>query len=128
MKYDIKYAPSPEYRFWVYDCNGDGMSYFKDAHQRDCYAEEVVEHYLDEDGWSEDVTGCCCGEVTAFAQQVDVHKRPPDSETEDDGGVDEEGCDGEGRYWPPDVTEICNYKMLPIDAQDTDTKEGRSNG
>ena len=95
--------------YFVNDPEGDGMMYFETAEERDTYAAKCVEAYLDyyDGAWSEEVTSVIAGVVTHSAQQVDRVDRPDD--------VDEEGIDGEGRYWDSDWDYVCNYKMLPVE-------------
>lgn len=95
--------------YFVYDPEGSGLTYFETIEQRDAYAAECVEDYLESyDGWSsEEVTNVVAGVVTRSAQQVDRIDRPDD--------IDEEGIDGEGRYWDSDWDYVCNYKMLPVE-------------
>jgi hypothetical protein len=119
MKHDFRGYPSGDYRFFAFDPNGEGTLFFRTARERDIYAEEVIDDYRDEDGWSDDVTSICVGEVTGISTAVDVVKKPP---AED---LDESGFDSEGRHWG-DFDMICRYEIGPLPLTD-DEKSGASN-
>ena len=106
MKKDRPYKriPSAEYRFFLYDPEGDGMTFFRDKADRDLFAGKVIPEYC-QDGWSEDVVYVCAGEVTHFIEKTNVIKRPPEDE------IDEEGIDGDGNWWDSDWREKCNYEL-----------------
>jgi hypothetical protein len=104
----FQYEPDAEYRFFIYDPEGDGFIYFRTVEERDAHQGMVIDGYLDE-GWDESVEQVVAGEVTHSAQQVGREERPPEEQ------LDEEGCDGEGTYWG-DFSYKCNYALLPIDA------------
>ncbi|NGY04736.1 hypothetical protein [Solimonas terrae] len=103
---DVKYHPSHEYRYWLYDPEGDGMIYYRTQDARDDAAEKAIAAYLDE-GWADEVENVSAGEVTHFAQCLDKIQRPDE--------LDEEGCDGEGTYWSG-YQWMGNYTMAAIDA------------
>ncbi len=107
--FDARYRPHPEYRFWLYDPEGEGMTYYRTAQERDDAAEITIGAYLD-DGWNEEVELVAAGEVTHSAQILDKQKRPPPEE------LDEEGYDGEGTHWPEEFEWRGNYKLEPIGA------------
>jgi hypothetical protein len=92
--------------YFVYDPEGEGMSYFETIEARDKFASECIEKYLCSDGWSEEVDNVVAGVVTHRAQQTNREDRPDE--------LDEEGCDGEGVYWELDIDYMCNYRILPI--------------
>lgn len=104
-KRENSYFPSSEYRYWLYDPEGDGMVYFNSVAARDKNAESCVQGYLDY-AWDETVENIACGEVTHFAQCLNKQLRPDD--------IDEDGCDEEGIYWPEEMAWRGNYKMEPI--------------
>jgi hypothetical protein len=106
-KFDLRYAPHPEYRFWLHDPEGNGMTYYRTASDRDEHAKEVIAGYL-QDGWSEETEHICAGEVTHIAQVLDKTMRPDD--------LDEDGIDGEGNYWEDDMAWRGNYTLEPIGA------------
>jgi hypothetical protein len=102
---DVKRKPSPEYRFWLYDPEGDGMVYFKTAESRDNAGARAIEQYLD-DMWAEEVEYVSAGELTHFAQVLHKNMRPDD--------LDEEECDGEGTYWSDGMEWRGNYTLAPL--------------
>lgn len=114
-KYDFKHRPSAEYRFFLFDPEGDGMTFFRDESERDAYAKTSINEYcVNDEGWSEDVESVCVGAVTGIATKTNIVKRPPEDE------IDEEGVDGEGNWWDPEWSEKCNYELLPIPAPQED--------
>lgn len=107
--HDYKTNPDPEYRFFLFDPEWDGMMFFRSEEERDAAAKEAINAYNDVyNGWSEEVERLLMGEVTRVCTQTNVVERPSDEE------LDEEGCDGEGTYWDPDIELRCDYEMLPI--------------
>lgn len=106
-KTELKYHPDAEYRFFIYDPEGNGFMYFSSVTDRDIYQGRVLDGYLD-DGWDDAVEQVVAGEVTHSAQQVNREERPPAEE------IDENGCDGEGSYWDESWSYRCNYKLKPI--------------
>lgn len=60
---DTKWYPSPDYPFFLFDPEGDGMTYFRTREDRDAAAHDAIQGYLD-DGWSEEVTRVVAGDVT----------------------------------------------------------------
>jgi len=108
---DYKTHPDPEYRLFLFGPEWDGLMFFKSEQARAEAAEEAINAYKDLDnGWSEEVECLLMGEVTHLCTQANVVERPP---AED---LDEEGCDGEGSYWGPDIEKRCDYEMLPLPA------------
>lgn len=103
---DVKFQPHQEYRYWLYDPEGDGMTYYRTAEARDESAKAAVSQYLDDGVWAEEVSGVVAGVITHLASEVDVLMRPDD--------LDEEDCDGEGIYWGPDMDRRCNYALVPV--------------
>jgi len=105
MKNSIKTRgiPSNEFRYWLFSPEGDGLTFFLTAEDRDAFAAEEITHYLDE-FWGEEVEGFCAGEVTHIAQQTDVERKPADAD------------EIEASAWPEDVDGTCNYKLMPLQA------------
>ncbi|MBL4797211.1 MAG: hypothetical protein JKY50_07345 [Oleispira sp.] len=93
-------TPSPEY--FVYDSDG-GFETFNNIQDRDKYAEDSIQGYLD-DGWSEEVTTVCAGVITHKTIQTDLVKRPDI--------IDEEGHDESGTWWDADWGHMCNYALV----------------
>jgi len=69
-------------------------------------ANEWIQSYLDRDGWSEIVDFIHVCKITHSSKECDRQDRPDT--------IDEEGCDGEGEYWPSNLDYKINYKMKPI--------------
>ena len=92
-KIDMKHRPSAEYRYWLYDPEGDGMVYFRTPAERDKQAARAIDAYLD-DGWADEVELVAAGELTHFAQVTDKRMRPADED------LDDEMRDSEGIEWP----------------------------
>ena len=108
-KYDFKHKASSEYRFFLFDPEGDGMTFFKNEAERDAYAKVSVKAYSsDGEGWSEDVECVCAGTVTHIVTKTGVVKRPPPEE------IDEAGMTEEGNWWDADWSEMCDYELLPL--------------
>ena len=105
-KKDTKTKPHPDYRFWLYDAEGDGMVYFRDQDSRDKAGAIAIERHLCEDGWSDEVEYVSAGETTHYAQVLLKKLRPDD--------LDEESCDGSGTYWPDDTEWRGNYTLSPM--------------
>lgn len=101
---DVKYRPSAEYRYWLYDREGDEMTYYRTPEARDEAAASAIEAYLDE-SWDDSVEYVAAGEVTHSAQMLDQKERPDD--------LDEAGCDGEGTYWG-DFEWMGTYTLAPL--------------
>ena len=93
--------------YFVLDPEGNGISYFETIEERDDYAQECIQQYLD-GAWSEEVVNVVAGVVTHSAQETDREERPDE--------LDDEDCDDGGIYWEPDCDYRCNYKLLPVDA------------
>ena len=96
--------------YFVYDPEGDGLTYFETQEERDAFAQECIRNYLDPDGWSVEVVNVVAGVVTHSAQQVDREDRPDE--------LDEEGVDESGAYWDPDWEYKCNYALRPVGKED----------
>lgn len=108
---DFKYHPTPEYRFFLHDPEGDGMRYYRTAEERNADAEDTIQGYLD-DCWSESVVQVVAGEIThhAVAKNVELRPRREDFDSDEDHvqALCEEGFSGhDGDY-------SCNYVLAPI--------------
>ncbi len=108
---DWRKTPSLEYRFFLYDPEGDGLMFFKSAETRDAIAARSISWYCTtNDGWSEEVANVCAGEVTKSAQQANVEKRPERSEF-----ACESDYDDAMEEWPGgDFDSTCTYELLPL--------------
>ena len=104
---DKRYKPTNEYRYWLYEPEGDGMTYYRTREERDIEAQKAIECYLD-DEWSTDVEFVSAGEVTHYAQVTEKIRRPADED------IDEEGGDGDGMDWPEGMDWRGNYTLAPL--------------
>jgi hypothetical protein len=100
------YFPAKEHPYFVNNPYGDGLVFFANEKERDNYAADCIQTYLD-DGWDEEVENVVAGVVTHRATQVDRVEKPPEED------LDEEGCDEDGTDWR-DVDFLCGYKLLPL--------------
>lgn len=105
---DYKIKPTKEYRYFLNDPNGDGIVFYCNKNERDKKAASIIDSFLDEDGWNEEVEFICIGEVTKIATKTNLKIRPPEEE------IGEDGEDGDGEYWGDDFIEKCNYEMVEI--------------
>lgn len=96
-------------RYFVYDPN-NGFDTYSTIEARDAAAKEAIELHLD-DGWSEEVTGVCVGEITGRAVQTSVQPKPErkdyDTEEEHDDAISDWGGD-------PIYDSICNYEIRAL--------------
>lgn len=112
MSREFSSKPSSEYRFYLYDPEGEGMIYFKSAEKRDAFAESLLADYKDtESGWWEEIEYASRGEVTEFPQVLDKKPRPPEHE------LDEDQCDSDGVYWPDELEWRGNYTWEPANGK-----------
>jgi hypothetical protein len=103
--------PSADFRFFLYDPDGDGFMFFATAEERDQAAPGVISEYSD-DGWSEEVTGVCAGELTATTHQTGVEHKPRREDFDS-----EEDFEGAMEDWPNhDFDTTCNYELKPLAA------------
>lgn len=102
-----RWTPSKDRPYFVHDPQGDGFSYFETEQERDDFAHDCIQAYLD-DGWDEEVEHVVAGKLTHRATQTDVIMRPDI--------LDEDGCDEEGNDWNNDFSHICDYKLLPLES------------
>lgn len=105
--------PSAEFRFFLYEPEGDEFTYFSSPEDRDEYAKGAIAGYLD-DGWIEDVEQVIAGEITHTTQQTQRVERPAE--------IDEDGHDQDGNYWDSDWDYKCHYELLPIDKKSGEKK------
>jgi len=103
MSDNIRYTPSATHLYGLCDPEGDGITFYKSAKERDEAAEKTIKAYLDGE-WLEEVTSVFAFMVTHRAAQIDV-VRPV-------GEINEDGCDEAGEYWPnTDCEYKCNYAL-----------------
>lgn len=103
---DFKHKPSSEYRFFLYNQEGEGITFYKSKEKRDEDARKAIQTYSD-DGWCEEVEYVCVGEVTHSAQAL--NKKFPTSDEE----LDNDGCDKDGVDWT-NISWIGDYTLEPI--------------
>lgn len=101
-----RYCPDAEHRYFIYDPEGDGLSYFPTAEERDAASKKIIAAYSDHEGWSEEVEQVIAGEVTHKATACYIQQRP--------ATLDENGCDEAGVYWDVEAEIRCNYKLLEL--------------
>jgi hypothetical protein len=100
-------TPSAQFRFFIYDPEGNGFSYWQSPEARDEAKDNIIQAYLD-DGWDDTVEQIVAGEVTHTCQKIDVQPRPD--------VLDDKGNDSEGNYWDESWAYRCNYDLLPLTA------------
>jgi hypothetical protein len=81
----VKYHPHPDYRYWLYDPEGDGMTYYRTQEDRDNAGKQAVEMYLSDGEWDDQVERVTAGMVTHYAQLINKEQQPDNLENE--------GCD-----------------------------------
>lgn len=109
-KRDMKRFPDDEYRYWLFDPEGDGMMYFHSKEERDAHGQRCIDEYRSGDGWGgeeDEIEGVCAGEVTHIAKVINKRMRP------DDLGAD--GMDKDGDVWPDGAEWIGRYALEPIE-------------
>lgn len=101
--------PSNEFRFFIYDPDGNGFLYFRSAEDRDAASDEVIRNYLD-DGWSEEVENVVAGEITHTCEKINVVQRPD--------VIDDDGLDEGGDYWAEEWDCKCDYGLVSLQPQE----------
>lgn len=103
---EVDYFPSKEFKYFLYDPEY-GFLYFKSEEDRKETEQTIIHDYCD-DGWDETVENILVGEITGTCEQVNVRKRPPAEE------LDEDGHDTDGNYWGGEFDTYCNYEIVPL--------------
>jgi hypothetical protein len=107
MTSDIRYTPSSTHLYGLYDPDGDGVTFYKSAAERNEAAKETIQNYLSDGEWCDDVTSICSFMVTHRATQIDVVSPV--------GEIDEDGCDEAGEDWSNTNCDYkCNYALKPF--------------
>jgi hypothetical protein len=102
-----RYTPSSTHLYGLYDPDGDGITFYKSAAERDEAAEETIRSYLSDGEWCDDVTNVFAFVVTHSATEVDV--------VQPVGEIDEDGCDEAGEDWSNTNCDYkCNYALKPF--------------
>jgi len=106
VSHPLRYKPDDEHRFWCYSPEGDGLTFWRTAEDRDAYAAKEIRTYLD-DEWYQEVEDVIGGVVTHITKAIDIQKPQ--------GELDEDGYDeaGEGPFPERDCVR-CNYALLPL--------------
>jgi hypothetical protein len=101
---NIRHTPSSAHLYGLYDPEGEGITFYESAKERDEAAEKTIQGYLDDGVWFEEVTGVFAFMVTHRATEIDTVQLV--------GEIDEDGYDEAGEYWPSTDCEYkCNYAM-----------------
>lgn len=121
MKENFTRKPSPEYRFFLYDPEGNGLLFFRTEKDRDAAAGACIQMCLEGNEWHESVEDILTGYVTGHAVPVGVEFLPLRSEFETDEGYqaaqdelafyEESGCDYR-----------CDYRLADINDPGESTK------
>lgn len=106
------YTSSAEYRYFLYDpC--DDMRFFKTVSERDDAASDSIDAHCD-DGWDEEVSGVCVGEVTHHAARDNVVMKPNSKDFDSEEEYDDACCE----FGSSDGDYTCNYSLKPIEVTD----------
>lgn len=111
-KIPTSHFPTPEFRFFLYDPEGDGFIYYRSAADRDADSISIIRQYLD-DYWMEEVEQVIAGEITHTCQMINKQERPSP------GQLDEDSCAEDGTYWGHEYDFICDYGLVAIGQPET---------
>ena len=101
---NIRHTPSSTHLYGLYDPEGEGITFYESAKERDEAAEKTIQAYLDDGAWFEEVTSVFAFMVTHRATEIDTVQLV--------GEIDEDGYDEAGEYWSnTDCEYKCNYAM-----------------
>ena len=93
-------------KYFIYDPENNGFETYATLAEQKKAAKEIIDSYLDCDGWLEEVTGIMSGIITEKATKCDIINRPKN--------LGDKNFDENCVYWPEHVKYTCNYKMAPI--------------
>lgn len=110
-KRDMKRCPDDEYRYWLFDPEGDGLMFFRSQAERDAHGQACIDGYLFDGEWPDEVEGVCAGEVTHIAKVLNKLMRP------DDCDLDDDGFDEDGEAWPEEVGWRGRYTLEPLEPE-----------
>lgn len=113
MNGNFNRKPSPNYRFFMFDPEGDGLLFFRTEEERDAVADVRIQQYLADDGWLESVEDVFTGYVTGHAVPADVEFLPLRWEFEADEAY-QAAQDELGFYEVDDHDHRCNYRLADI--------------
>jgi hypothetical protein len=108
---NCRHAPCTRYKFLLY-CPNDGFTFWETEEERNKAGEDLIQEYLVDGEWSEEVTDIFTGTVTHTAGEVDRKERV--------GELDDDGYDEAGEYWSSSEYDYkCNYelRLLPTTPQ-----------
>ena len=101
-------------RYFFYDPEEGGFSFFATAAERDAEAAKALEYYRQEaleDGWPDAVFMLRCGVVTHAAHEVNRVERV--------GELDEGGYDEADEQWDDEECTVkCDVVMVPLPPED----------
>jgi len=106
---ETRSEPTAEFRFFLYDPEGDGFIYYKTAADRDAASKEIIGQYLD-DCWAEEVEQIIAGEITHTCASINLKQRTDN--------LDDEGCDEDGMWWDSDWEYACDYGLVKLTSCD----------
>lgn len=116
MNSSFRQHPDAAHPYFLYAPNGDGMQFYATEAERDAAAAEEFKAERETssiEGWSEDVTLICVGQVTARATRVNVQRKPEREDFEDGDEGDEQYEDAMSE-WPDECFDTtCDYQLLP---------------
>jgi hypothetical protein len=113
---DCKSSPSIEYRFFLY-CPNDGLTFYRTEEERDKAARDLIEDYLSDGEWNDEVTMINAGVVTHHVAEVDRKDRV--------GKLDDDGYDEAGEYWAStEYDYACNHELRPFASGDLRPPQG----
>lgn len=104
---DCKSNPSTEYRFFLY-CPNDGLTFWRTEEDRDKAGRDLIEEYLSDGEWNDQIDLISAGTVTHHVVEVDRKERV--------GELDDDGYDEAGEYWASNEYDYaCNHELRPLD-------------
>ena len=113
MSNDIRHTPSSTHIYGLYDPEGDGVTFYTSAAERDEAAKRAIQTYASDGTWYEEVTGVFAFVITHCATEIDVVRPVGEINPED-------SCDEAGEYWPDTDCEYkCNYALKPFSVKET---------
>jgi hypothetical protein len=107
---DYRDTPEDGYPFFLFDPEDGGLMFFRTAEIRDAIAEQAISEYCTQnDGWSEEVSRVCVGEVSHVTQMTNVETRP----VREDFDTDEAFEEAEEEWNGGDFDETCTFELKP---------------
>lgn len=109
---NYSYFPDKEHRFFLCDQYHGEHFYFKTIADRDAYAENLIQSFLD-DGWCEGVDQIIAGEVTHHTVMCDVKLCPKREDYDSDDDYEYELSE----YGDPIYPYSCGYELAPLEEE-----------